>query len=75
MKFLDALHRGTVLTLAGMACWGAYAGVRVHYQILEAGRPERVAISTSGTRSGIRAHPMISFSCPEPTMAVILRHF
>ncbi len=38
MKILDIVHRGTVLTLAGVTCWGVYTGINVHYRILEAGR-------------------------------------
>ena len=41
MMLLDILHRGTVLTLAGVTCWGVYAGISVHYHILEAGRRKR----------------------------------
>ena len=40
MQVLDVAHRATVLGLAGITCWGLWAGASVHFNILAAGKRE-----------------------------------
>ncbi|KAF8317599.1 hypothetical protein DL93DRAFT_507924 [Clavulina sp. PMI_390] len=38
MLLADVLHRGIVITLAGITGWGLYTGASVHFHTLEAGK-------------------------------------